>query len=260
MVMGPTHAMSGAAAWLALAPPVATLTGHSVDPAATFVATAVCAGSALLPDIDHPSSTVSRSFGFVSVAVAHVVGIAAAGAYALTRGKDDEPRTSGHRTLTHTALFTVLLGVAVSILAGTVGKYAVIAVLFLTVGLAIRGLMADWAKKQGWIITTGTALVAALGAWAWLPQDNYWWLGFSVAVGATMHLFGDMITKQGCPILAPFPFRGRNWWDFTLPSLLRIRAGGAFEYVVLLPALTAATLLAGVNVYAPDAFDRLIGT
>lgn len=259
MVMGPTHAMSGAAAWLVAAPTVAALTGHSSDPAATFVATAVCAGSALLPDIDCPTSTVARSFGVPSIAASHVVDAASLGVYNVTKGPRDEIRHSGHRTLTHTALFTITLGLLVTLLSATLGKYAVIATLFITVGLAIRGLMADWAKREGWMVTTGVALAAAVLAWVTLPQSNYWWLGLAVGVGATMHLLGDMITKNGCPILAPFPYRGKHWWEFTLPSLLRIRAGGLFEYALLLPVLTAATVIAAMNVYTPDLLHGLIG-
>lgn len=64
MVMGPTHAASGAAAWLLTAPTLtAAVTTHTMHPTQAFVGAAVCAGSALLPDIDLPSSTVSRSFG-----------------------------------------------------------------------------------------------------------------------------------------------------------------------------------------------------
>lgn len=258
MVMGPTHAVSGAAAWLLLAPAAAKVTGNDVDPAATAVAAAVCAGAALLPDIDHPRSTVSRSFGWPSQAVAHLVDAASAAVYNVTRGPRDEERSGGHRTLTHTALFTVTLGVVVSVLAAVFGKWAVIGTLFVTVGLAIRGLMADWAKREGWIVTTATAAAAAAAAWWALPEDNYWWLGLAVAVGATMHLLGDMITKNGCPILAPFSFRGKRWWDFTLPGFLRIRAGGWFEYAVLLPVLSAAVVLGAMNIYTPDLLGELL--
>ncbi|MDN5896125.1 MAG: metal-dependent hydrolase, partial [Nocardioides sp.] len=217
------------------------------------------AGSALLPDIDCPTSTVARSFGIASVAASHVVDTAAAGVYNLTKGPKDEPRTSGHRTLTHTALFTVTLGFLVAILAASVGKYAVIGTLFITVGLAIRGLMADWAKREGWLATTAAALAAAVLAWVTLPQDNYWWLGLAVGLGASMHLLGDMITKNGCPILAPFSFRGRRWWELTLPSLLRIRAGGWFEWTLLLPAVTAVAVIGAMQVYTPGLFTDLVG-
>lgn len=260
MVMGPTHAMSGAAAWLIAAPTAAALTGNQLDPAVTLAATAVCAGSALLPDIDCPTSTVARSFGVASVAVSHVVDTAAAGVYNITKSAKDEPRTSGHRTVTHTALFTVALGLLTSILAGSIGKYAVIVTLFITVGLAIRGLLADWAKREGWLATTAAAAAAAGLAWVTLPQDGYWWLGAAVGLGSTMHLLGDMITKNGCPIAAPLRIRGHGWWEFTLPSLLRIRAGGWFEWTLLLPAVTAVAVLGAMQVYTPGLFTDLIGT
>lgn len=259
MVMGPTHAMSGAAAWLIATPALVAVTDAPATPAVTATATAVCAGAALLPDIDCPSSTVARSFGLPSVAVSHLVDAVSAAFYNLTKTTNDEPRHSGHRTLTHTAVFTVGLGLAVAVLCGVFGKYAVIGTLFVTLGLAIRGLLSDWAKQQGWLITTVAALGGAVAAWWLLPHGNYWWVGAAVAVGATMHLLGDMITKNGCPIAAPFPYRGRNWWEFTLPDLLRIRAGGWFEYTVLLPVLTAATVLGGMHVYTPALFADVVG-
>lgn len=40
--------------------------------------------------------------------------------------------------------------------------------------------------------------------------------------------------------------RGKRWWEFTLPSLIRIRADGPFEKVVLLPALTVITVALAV--------------
>lgn len=257
MVMGPTHAVSGAAAWLAIAPTAALVSGNTTDPLTTAVGTAVCAGSALAPDIDSPQSTVARSFGFLSVLAAHVVDAIAAGFYNLTKGPKDEPRTSGHRTLTHTAVFTVALGAVVAAVCGAGSKWAVGVVLFITLGLAIRGLMADWAKQQGWIVVTAASAAAAVGVLWLLPSGNYWWLGAAVAVGATMHLFGDMITKNGCPIIAPIPFRGRVWWEFTLPAFLRIRAGGWFEYTLLLPALTIATVWLAMNIYTPGLLTDL---
>jgi hypothetical protein len=63
----------------------------------------------------------------------------------------------------------------------------------------------------------------------------------AVGGGAVMHLLGDAITKMGVPIFWPIPINGKRWWDVTLPSLLRIRAGGAFEMAILLPGLSLVT-------------------
>ena len=57
-MLGVSHAMSGAAAGLAVAgyAPLAVGVTPSAGTVVTFAA--VCAGAALLPDLDHPSSVV----------------------------------------------------------------------------------------------------------------------------------------------------------------------------------------------------------
>src|SRR6202012_5957528 len=59
-MLGRDHALSGAVAFAALAP---SLHVHAAFLAAGVVLTA---GAGVLPDIDHPDSTVSRSFGFLT--------------------------------------------------------------------------------------------------------------------------------------------------------------------------------------------------
>src|SRR5262249_58128556 len=66
--MGHTHAISGAALWLAAAGTVdrfaPALASHGV--AETAAAALVCAGAAMLPDLDHPNSTVAHALGPVT--------------------------------------------------------------------------------------------------------------------------------------------------------------------------------------------------
>jgi membrane-bound metal-dependent hydrolase YbcI (DUF457 family) len=73
-------------------------------------------------------------------------------------------------------------------------------------------------------------------------RGRFWWLGLAVGGGAAVHCLGDAITRAGVPFVWPVPIRGRCWWEIQLPPLLAIRAGGRFEYAVLLPALTGLTL------------------
>jgi membrane-bound metal-dependent hydrolase YbcI (DUF457 family) len=241
MVMGPTHALSGVAVWMAGAAGL-QLCGIAVPSAELAVGAAVSAGAALLPDIDHPSSTVARTFGPVSTVVAHGVDRASTVVYNLTRTAREEPRTGGHRTLTHTAVFAVAAGSMVSAACGFLGKPAAVTVLFLMLGLAIRGLMGRWVRRQGWVITTLVTAAAAGAATWWLPAGRgYPVLGLAVTVGSLTHCLGDMITKQGCPLAWPLVHRGKRWWEFAPPAALRIRAGGSFEKAVLVPVLTVFT-------------------
>ena len=270
MVMGPTHAMSGAALWLGAAAASSPLIGMQSMPAIT-VGAAVCAGSALLPDIDCPGSlspkdgsTVVRAFGYLGEAVGHTMNAVALTVYNLTRSRRDEPRTNGHRTLTHTGVFTAGLGVLVSAGCALPGSFAmfgriwgtgnVIALLTMWVclHLAMFGLIEKWTKKQR--AKYGLLAVMAISGLLTLltatqlerTDGGFAWLGLAVGAGAVMHCIGDAITKAGVPFLWPIPIQGQRWWDIGLPSFLRIRAGGMFEKSVLLPVLTGYTFLAAL--------------
>lgn len=266
MVMGPTHAMSGAAVWLtAAAASVPVLA--ALSPAEVAVGAAVCAGCALLPDLDCPGSlstkdgsTVVRAFGVLGEAVGHTLSNVSLWVYNLTRSKSDPHRNSGHRTLTHTAVFTVGLGLLVSAGASLPGTFDAIGrewatgqvisllVMWGSLHLALFGLAEKWAKKTrkkyGLLAVMGVSAVLTMITAATLPDNagTFPWLGLAVGAGAVMHCLGDAITKMGVPFLWPIPIRGKRWWDITLPWFMRIRAGGTFEYTVLLPVLTLVTV------------------
>lgn len=270
MVMGPTHAMSGAAVWLG-AIAGGLLPGLAGASTSTVIAgTAVAAGSALLPDLDCPGSlspkdgsTVVRAFGWVGEVVGHSLSNLSLAVYNLTASKYDKPRTNGHRTLTHTLAFTAGLGILVSLAGAStmtfdfaerewiVSHVVTWAAMFVCLHLAMFGLAEKWVKRQrakyGLIPLLVLSAVATTATIAHLPDTGVPWLGLAVGGGAVMHLVGDAITKMGVPVLWPIPIRGKRWWDVTLPSGLRISAGGAFEKAILLPGLS---LMTGVLLFA----------
>lgn len=255
MVMGPTHAISGAVAWLAGAGVTTSLLGRPQTPAELAVFTAVCAGSALLPDLDcsgkvtanRGGATVARTFGVVSLFLAECVEKLSLGIYSITRTKKDGKRRNGHRTFTHTWVFAALLGVGLTLLARRYGEPVVIGALFFTVGLAVRGLMADWARKSGWLLTTLVSISATILALQSLPDGvDHSLLGAAVGVGCLVHTLGDMITRAGCPVLWPVPIKCETWFEFSLPDKIAVRAGGNFERGALLPTLTVAAFIAAI--------------
>lgn len=270
MVMGPTHAMSGAALWIGAAAMSAPLIGHGSLPMVALGA-AVCAGSALLPDIDCPGSlstkdgsTVVRAFGIPGEIVGHTMNTVALTVYNLTKSRKDQPKTNGHRTLTHTAVFTAGLGVLVSIgcsLPGTfhafgrswgTGNVIALLTMWACLHLAMFGLIEKWTKKQRAkygllaVMAISAAATAATASQLDRTSGGFAWLGIAVGAGALMHCVGDAITKAGVPFLWPIPIHGKRWWDLTLPSFMRIRAGGLFEYTILLPVLTIYTFAAAL--------------
>ncbi|TQS46592.1 metal-dependent hydrolase [Cryptosporangium phraense] len=259
MVMGPTHAISGAAAWLVGSAVAAQLGGYMQSPIELTTYTVACAGAALLPDLDTSGrvtankggATVARTFGIVSLFLAECVEKVSLGVYTVTRSRRDAKRRNGHRTFTHTWLFAAGLGFGVGYLAERYGRTAVVIALFLLFGLGIRGLMADAAKSSGWIIVTALSALAAYVAIDTLPADRgYPLLGLSVGIGCVVHTFGDMITKAGCPVLWPLPIRGRRWHEVGMPDRIAVRAGGTVERTVLVPAFTVLAVL-GVIIAVP---------
>lgn len=248
-MMGPGHALSGAAAWFVVAPVVSSFAPTAFTPAQVLVGAAVCSGAALLPDIDSPPSTIARSFGPFTWLIAKVVNAVSAGFHNATKTRREDFITDGHRTLTHTLLGAFAAAAGVAALCGFGGKWAVVGLLFFLVGLAIRGLLGDWARKQGWIGVTLTSGALAWMAAQTLPEDSYWWLSATVFTGIVLHLIGDCITKDAVPFIAPISFRGKAWWEFGPPGFLRIKAGGLIETAVLMPLFGIATL-AGITAYA----------
>jgi hypothetical protein len=276
VVMGPTHAMAGAAAWLALvgaagagvsAPGMEVLVGMPFPVVA--MGAAVCAGGALLPDIDCPGSlslkdgsTVVRAFGIAGEAVGKAMDGLALLVFDLTKSRHDTDRHSGHRLLTHTAVFAVGLGMLTSLAASLPGTFTAggkrystgtamaLLIMWTCLHLALFGLFEKWTKKQRktfslvgvMVFSAALTIVTALALPAQAAGGKFWWLGLAVGGGSAVHCLGDAITRAGVPFVWPIPIRGRRWREIQLPSLLSIRAGGRFEYAALFPVLTALTL------------------
>lgn len=264
-MMGPSHALSGAAVWLAGCWALEQFAGYDQSPLAVAVGTAVCAGGALLPDLDlsgkvtrnQGGATVARTFGVFSLFAAEVIEKVSLGIYTATRLSKDPRRNNGHRTFTHTLPFAGLVGWGTTALCANYGKWAVVVVVFLMAGLALRGLFDEWAERAGWVIVT---LASGLIAWftaANLPGDRgYPMLGFAVGVGCFVHLLGDIITKNGVPILWPIPTGRRMWRMVGVPNGLAVKVGGRGEVLVLRTVFTIVAVLSVFGLFAPHVLQR----
>ncbi|MCH7231672.1 metal-dependent hydrolase [Glycomyces sp. L485] len=264
--MGPTHAMSGAALWLAGSAVADVVFGIDQSSAELVVGTIAVSGAALYPDIDcagkvtenKGGSTVARSFGMASLLVAEVVERLCYWFYLLTKSKKDKKRKNGHRTFTHTAVHAALMGLGTGYLAAEFGKPAVIAILFILTGLAVRGLLPTSVNRHGWIITTAVALAASYGMYHLLPENrSYWILGLGMGIGCFIHILGDIITKMGSPLLFPLPIKKKRWFDVGGGS--GIKAGGKEETRVLLPILTGVVVL-GMFYNLPEVQQLIFGS
>ncbi|WFE27999.1 metal-dependent hydrolase [Solwaraspora sp. WMMD791] len=267
-MMGPSHALSGATVWLAGSWALDQFAGYEQSPLMIAVGTAVCAGGALFPDLDlsgkvtrnQGGATVARTFGVVSLFAAEVIEKISLGVYHATKLSKDPHRNNGHRTLTHTIPFTVLVGWGTTALCAAYGKWAVIGILFFMIGLALRGLFDEWAKRAGWVIVTLVSAGAAYFTYLHLPGDRgYPMLGFAMGVGCFVHILGDLVTRAGVPILWPIPIRRRMWTMIGPSDRFSIRAGSKFEVVVLRTAFTVISLLSIVGLAIPTITRRFTG-
>ncbi|GHJ44743.1 membrane protein [Catellatospora sp. TT07R-123] len=258
-MMGPQHALSGAAAWLTGSWVASTFFDYPQSITTIAIGTAVCAGGALLPDLDmsgkvthnEGGSTVSRSFGVFSLFVAEVIEKISVGVYTATKLSHDPDRHNGHRTLTHTLPFAALMGFGATWLCTRFGKWAVLGILFVMFGFALRGLFDKWAHKAGWVIVTITSGAAAYGAYLQLPEGRgFPMIGLAVGVGCIVHLFGDIITRAGVPILWPIPTGRKMWRMVGLPDKFAIEAGSKVETTLLRTVFTVIALVAGAGVLA----------
>lgn len=240
-MMGPGHALTGAAGGLVAALLADELAGAPLGTAGAVLLAGLGAGAALLPDLDHERATVSTSFGPFTRVLARGLNRASARVYDRTATVRDEDRDGGHRGLTHTWPFALGLGAAGAGAVALWGRPVVLGVVFVLLSLALRGLFAGLAARFGWLGTTG---IAALLTW-WggdaLPDTTAWaWIGGVLALGCLIHDWGDSLTLMGCPWLWPIVLDGQRWYPIGAPGVLRFPAGGDVERRVVMPVLVIA--------------------
>jgi membrane-bound metal-dependent hydrolase YbcI (DUF457 family) len=243
----------------------AAAAGHSMPWPVLVVGALITAGAALAPDLDHKAATISRAFGPVSKRLCEIVDKLSYAAYKSTRKAGDPRRNGGHRTLTHTWLWAVLVGAGASALAVFGGRWAVLFILFVHLVLAVEGLLWKAARMSSDILVW---LLGATGAWNlasvldkpgngsdWLfsgAGHEYLWLGLPIILGSLVHCVGDALTVSGCPILWPIPLGRKRWYPIGPPKMMRFRAGSWVELKVLTPVfmiLGAAGGLAALGVF-----------
>lgn len=188
-MMGHSHAITGATAWLAVAGPAAGplhLNGWGLAAGAL-----VSAGAALLSDLDHAGATVSRSLPPITNVLSAVVSVI----------------SGGHRKGTHSvvgvALFTVLAWASAAWTMDFQGDTihpgpAIASVMVASLGLKAMRLgfnpLVSWALSLG----SGAAVFFTLA------PGNPGWFPVAIGLGVIVHILGDMITTEGVPLLYPF--------------------------------------------------------
>ena len=229
-MLGHSHSTSGALAWgaAAAAAPVtwwADLLGHQQLTVADIVlGSFATAGAALLPDLDHPDGTIAHFLGPVSHAFCRLV----------------EKVSGGHRHATHSFLFVALVTAGTWAGAHYWGRPFVLAMIYILFSLAVRALHLCPPGKgiQSWGVVVLISAGGTAAAYQYLPKNPVW-LPAAVGLGALVHLAGDCLTKEGCPLLWPIdrrvgiPLIRHTGNKLETAFLTPVMAVGAFVCVVL---------------------------
>lgn len=282
-MMGKSHAMSASAVALGTAAiGIGPIDAGTTSLAVVALYTAVMVGGSLWPDWDSNSSTVVRSFGIFGRAIYQFVNAIGLLIYNITKTKRDKPKEGGHRTFFHTPVAAILTGFVISGLSSlpgtmpifgknyTTGQVFSLIIMWLFMYVGLTGIFEKSIKKArkkfGIYSLMLISLIATFLVGRFMPEnENYWWLGIAAVLGIFIHQLGDMITKMGLPMLWPLKIRGKRWYDVSLPSFMRIEAGGAFENTFLFPLFLFLTILGacacipGLNDLVQDGFRNLTG-
>jgi membrane-bound metal-dependent hydrolase YbcI (DUF457 family) len=233
----------GLACWGAVSL-VASAHGIAVDEHTWIAGAALTSGAALLPDLDHPPATVSRSFGPVTKGLSHVVEKLSLLIYNVIRLPKDPKRHGGHRTFTHTVVFAALAGIVTTSLMLLHLWWVTALLLFFFTGLGVRGLLHEWDHHADTFVVIAASLALSWESWSWLHTGggHAQWAGVAVATGCLAHCLGDAITEEGCPFLWPVPLGLKLWRPLGLPTFLRYRTGGKVEMMFVGPLCTVLSV------------------
>ncbi len=257
-MMGRSHALSGLVTWLGGCA-ITAAAGASVADHVIATGAVVSAGFALLPDLDHPGSTVSRTLGPVTEALSGMVSRSAVMVRASSCRHCASRPFGGHRGLTHTAAGSAFTGLLVTACATIWPRIAALIVVGFGVWLAAHTALSSRQRARiGDMVLPGRfrylskgthRFAAAVGslllavAAAFLLVDpavtSWWWLGAAVAWGCTVHSLGDALTYSAVPLCWPVRIRGCRWTAVGTPRWMRFRTGSRAETAVVVLLLLA---------------------
>ena len=245
--MGSSHAATGVAAGAAVLAGL-SWAGAPIGFADVAFGGMVCAGAALLPDLDHPTSTATLSQGPVSAAASRGVRALSSVVWRATRTPQDRGGRDAdgtHRHLSHTVPAAVACGAAVA--AAGLWWPALALVVWVVFSLAVRGLAACWrGRRLRWAEASGAALLLTIGVFGFGVGPLV--VAGMVALGMVVHVLGDALTVAGVPLAWPLRVRGARWRMVGAPLRFRTGRESPAEEVIRWGALgtTPAWLLVGL--------------
>ena len=222
-MMGAHHAMTGAAAWIA----VTATAGHGlglfpVTPVGTIAGALLCSGAALLADADHNSATISQSVPvlgrLVTTGISRVSG--------------------GHRHGLHSLLglfsawfIAMVIGLVVWEPVWAAEPVRVGPALMSAAAIAFAAEVLGLSNRSwglAWAIGFAVAAFIAVSA----PEQQSWFV-VCFTLGYGVHLVGDLLTTGGLPLFWPWIPKPPKWWR-RVPVLDNLWSSGGYLALPLL--------------------------
>lgn len=268
-LMGPTHALSAIAiaflvTWLASDFMLGTVLGS--DNAIVFVtATIIIVGASLMPDLDAVQSTSINTLGIIGTMLSKSMRAFSSIIQSTFRSSSDSPSPDPHRGFWHTFISAFVIGLLTMGLTSInyvlftikgvdilVSVFIVVFIVYISMQLLMASLFKSFYKKSKGspisnVVVKVGSLALAIVLIAMLPKDlSYNWVGAAVTFGWIAHILGDTMTVAGVPALWPLKFKGKRWWNFSLP--LGIRAGGWVEMSILIPLFGIIIIVSAIGI------------
>ena len=224
-MMGVQHKLVGVGVGVAGAYLVVAGKGEELGAIMAFTSTIGC----MLPDIDHDNSKIGRKRKFIT--------------------------SLSDKALT--ALVAVAVIVAVAIIGGVVfgfindgvrlGAVLSTALLIVAIGL-MRKMLSNskavkWMTKHRGIMHTLIPVAAIVSLTLITPMRFWFYSCIGLALGYVSHLFADMLTVEGCPILYPLSKKNIHFLFF------RLKTGSFASWVacVIVVIIAVGTAILYVN-------------
>jgi membrane-bound metal-dependent hydrolase YbcI (DUF457 family) len=225
--MGRSHILLSSASWLAVASAAPDLLGSSrLSPAELGCGAVLACGAAVAPDLDCPSSSISRCLGPVSqVASRHLVAKIAL----------------GHRQGTHSLLAVILVALGViAAVHSSDARWFELGIAFLAASLIFHVLL----DGRG-VVCAALAAATAVTLVTIAPQPAF--CAGAVIVGYLSHIAADLVTVEGVPhplwplvrkrrMRVPLIGRTDSWREHAIAAVFGAVAVWLLATAVFLPA------------------------
>ena len=246
-LMGQAHASTGLAAFLAFLAFAGSSTinfvlGNSPSMGLYVLSAVAFVAGALIPDFDNTSSTAKSSMGIFGEPITFAFRESSRLVQTIHTKQDAKSRAKAHdvvhRGFWHSLVGAGALALIVNFLTSNplttavllpfgfvgisnLGALVAATLCLAAMHIAMSGLNVGALKAVKGVKNIGSTLMFLVSVAVTLlffnaiPAGQYTWLGYSLGIGAVVHIIGDAFTKAGVPLFSPiFPRKGKLWYTY----------------------------------------------